>query len=108
MDSVTAFENLTMLPQEITRVVQKTFMKVDEEGTGAAAATGMVMETASLKPREPERLVIDRPFIFALRDRESGLILMSGYIAKPATGPAASLGAPKQFASEAPNPPRKE
>jgi serine protease inhibitor len=83
-------------------------MKVDEEGTEAAAATGMVMETASLKPREPERLVVDRPFLFALRDRDSGLVLMSGYIAKPATGPAASLGASKQFASETPTSPRKE
>ncbi|HWK86532.1 MAG TPA: serpin family protein [Xanthobacteraceae bacterium] len=108
MDSVTAFENLAMLPQEISRIVQKTFMKVDEEGTEAAAATGVIMETASLKPREPERLVVDRPFLFALRDRESGLILMSGYIARPATGPAASLGEPKKFASETPNSPRKE
>jgi serpin B len=108
MDSVTAFENLTMLPQEISRIAQKTFMKVDEEGTEAAAATGMVMETAALKPREPERLVVDRPFLFALRDRESGLILMSGYIAKPATGPTASLGGPEKFASETPNSPRKE
>lgn len=107
MDSVTAFENLTMLPQEISRIVQKTFMKVDEEGTEAAAATGVVMETTALKRHEPERLVVDRPFLFALRDRESGLILMSGYIAKPSTGPAASLGAPKQFASETPTSPHK-
>jgi len=99
MDSATAFENLAMLPQEISRVVQKTFMKVDEEGTEAAAATGVVMETASARPREPERLVVDRPFLFALRDRDSGLILMSGYIGKPATGPSAALGAPHKFAS---------
>ncbi len=103
MDSVTAFENLTMLPQEISRVVQKTFMKVDEEGTEAAAATGVVAVTAAIpKPEEPETLVVDRPFLFALRDRESGLILMSGYIAKPATGPAADLAGRNKFASETP------
>lgn len=109
MDSVTAFENLAMLPQEISRVVQKTFMKVDEEGTEAAAATAVVAVTSAMpRPEEPETLVVDRPFIFALRDRDSGLILMSGYIAKPATGPAASLGGGKQFASESPNSLRKE
>lgn len=99
-DSATAFEGLTAVPQEISRIVQKTYLKVDEEGTEAAAVTG-VMTVASARPRnETETLVLDRPFIFALRDRETGLVLMSGYIGKPATGPAADLGnAPNQFAS---------
>jgi hypothetical protein len=49
---------------------------------------------------EPEKLVFDRPFVFALRDRQSGLVLMSGYIGKPVTGPAAERSAPNQLASE--------
>ncbi len=100
-DSVTAFEGLSALPPEISRVVQKTYMKVDEEGTEAAAATSVIALTAAMPRRdEPETLVLDRPFIFALKDRQSGLILMSGYIERPATGPAADLGATHKFASE--------
>jgi hypothetical protein len=49
---------------------------------------------------EPEKLAINRPFVFALRDRQSGLVLISGYIGKPVTGPAADRGAPNQLASE--------
>lgn len=99
MDSATAFEGLSALPQEISRVVQKTYLRVDEEGTEAAAATGVVVATQSI-PREPEKLAFDRPFLFALRDRHTGLILMSGYIGKPVTGSAADRGAPNQLASE--------
>ncbi len=91
-DSATAFEGLTALPQEISRIVQKTYLRVDEEGTEAAAATGVVTVTAAMPRGEPEKLVLDRPFIFALRDRQTGLILMSGYIGKPVTGPAADGG----------------
>jgi serpin B len=91
-DSATAFEGLTALPQEISRVVQKAYLRVDEEGTEAAAATGVVTVTAAMPRGEPEKLVLDRPFIFALRDRQTGLILMSGYIGKPVTGPAADGG----------------
>lgn len=99
-DSVTAFEGLTAVPQEISRIVQKTYLKVDEEGTEAAAATAVVTVESVRRRDEPETLVLDRPFIFALRDRQTGLVLMSGYIGKPATGPAADLGtAPNQFAS---------
>jgi serpin B len=99
-DSATAFEGLSALPQEIARVIQKTFMKVDEEGTEAAAATGVVAITSSAGPRheEIETLVVDRPFLFALRDRRTGLILMSGYIGKPVSGAAADRGAPSKLA----------
>jgi serpin B len=99
-DSATAFEGLTAVPQEISRIVQKTYLRVDEEGTEAAAATGVITLEFVRRREEPETLVLDRPFLFALRDRETGLVLMSGYIGKPVTGPAADLGnAPNQFAS---------
>lgn len=90
--SPTAFEGLSALPQEISRIVQKTYLRVDEEGTEAAAATGVVAETSARPPEQIETLVVDRPFLFGLRDTQSGLMLMSGYIAKPTTGPSADLG----------------
>jgi serpin B len=88
------------MPQEISRVVQKIYLNVDEEGTEAAAATAVVTVTSAMPRGEPEKLVLDRPFVFALRDRQSGLVLMSGYIGKPVSGPAAGRGAPNQLASE--------
>lgn len=99
-DSITAFEGLVaMLPQKLVRVAQKTYLRVDEQGTEAAAATVGRVQGVYM-PAQPEILVLDRPFLFALRDRQTGLVLMSGYIGKPATGPAADLGtAPNQFAS---------
>jgi serpin B len=98
IDSPTAFEGLAPEPPTITRVVQKTYLKVDEEGTEAAAATAVPMAT-SAATRQPETLALDRPFIFALRDRQTGLVLISGYIGKPVTGPAADLGGTQKFAS---------
>ena len=57
------------------------------------------MATASAPTQPPETLSLDRPFIFALRDRQTGLVLISGYIGKPVTGPAADLGGAQKFAS---------
>jgi serine protease inhibitor len=63
----------------ITEAFQKTFLKVDEEGTEAAAATAVGMGPTSLPPS----LVFDRPFLFAIRERFSGTILFIGVIGDP-------------------------
>ncbi len=52
----------------ITSVVQQTFLRVDEEGTEAAAATG-VGTAGSAPPAEP--VTFDRPFLFLLTDTET-------------------------------------
>lgn len=64
----------------ITKVIQKTFVDVNEEGTEAAAATSVGMGTTSL----PSSIVVrlDRPFVFAIRERFSGTILFIGKIVK--------------------------
>jgi serpin B len=52
---------------QVAQVVQKTFLEVDEEGTEAAAATGIAMEASAMGP--PSRVVsFDRPFLFLLTD----------------------------------------
>jgi serine protease inhibitor len=60
----------------ITEVLQKAIVEVTEEGTVAAAATsvGIGVESA------PPSLVVDRPFVFAIRERLSGTILFIGKV----------------------------
>ena len=77
-----ALAGLAAGPQTIARVVQKTEIRVDEEGAEAAAATA-VTTSRSLTAGGTVRLVADRPFLFALRDRETGLIPVAGYVGEP-------------------------
>jgi serine protease inhibitor len=83
--SPTAFSGLAEAPLTISGIQQRTFLKVDEEGTEAAAVTGVMMATRMAEIGEVP-VIVDKPFLFALRDKESGLIIMSGYIGKPANG----------------------
>lgn len=63
----------------IGRVIHQTFVKVDEKGTEAAAATAVGVETTSVAPT----LTYDRPFLFAIRERYSGAVLFVGVIGDP-------------------------
>lgn len=68
----------------ISKVFHKAFVKVDEKGTEAAAATAIVMdEGAGAAPSQPERFTADHPFLFAIVDQASGLILFLGRVAAP-------------------------
>ena len=73
------FSQMSDEPLQISRVVQKTFVDVNEEGTEAAAVTavGIIATSVSL----PVTIRFDRPFVFAIRERFSGAILFIGKIA---------------------------
>lgn len=64
-------------------VVHKAFVEVDEAGTEAAAATAVIMQTTAI-PAEPTELTIDRPFLFLIRDIETGTVLFLGRVMNPA------------------------
>jgi serpin B len=66
----------------ISDVVHKAFVSVDEAGTEAAAATAVVMVMTAV-PGVPVQLTIDRPFIFLIRDIETGAILFVGRVLNP-------------------------
>ena len=72
---------------KISKVLHKAFVEVEEKGTEAAAATGIVMmPTASpISPIEPEKIVFraDHPFLFFIRHNSSGAILFFGRLADP-------------------------
>lgn len=70
----------------ISDVRQKTYMHVDEEGTEAAAATSVGAMPTAL--RQIEEFIVDRPFVFVLRDDRTGAILFVGQVVNPdARGP---------------------
>jgi len=68
----------------IGQIKHKAFVEVNEEGTEAAAATAVEMVTKSAPPRDLE-FRADHPFMFLIRDNETGTILFIGRIANPAT-----------------------
>ncbi|MGA1871381.1 MAG: serpin family protein [bacterium] len=65
----------------ISDVLHKAFIKVDEEGTEAAAATAVVIGVTSIP--EYVELTIDRPFIFLIRDIQTKAILFVGRVVNP-------------------------
>jgi serpin B len=67
----------------LSQVVQQTFVSVDEQGTEAAAATGVVMRTTSLAMGPIVEVKLDRPFLFFVRDAKRGRILFVGRVADP-------------------------
>lgn len=70
----------------ISAVIHQANIDVDEKGTEAAAATAVAM-AASGMPAEPVKLTVDHPFVFALRDLDTGAVLFLGRITEPAERP---------------------
>ena len=66
----------------IADVVHKAFVSVDEAGTEATAATAVVMEMTAV-PGTPVEVTIDHPFVFLIRDIETGAILFVGRVVNP-------------------------
>jgi serpin B len=65
-------------------VVHKAYIDVNEEGTEAAAATGVVMLSTSIaEPQEFKVFRADHPFIFSIEDNTNGNILFLGRMEKP-------------------------
>jgi serpin B len=76
------FSGMTGSPEFfISAVVHKAFISVDEEGTEAAAATGVGMAMSG--PEGHVELTVDRPFVFLIRDYETGAILFVGRVINP-------------------------
>jgi serine protease inhibitor len=66
----------------VSRAWQKSFVEVNEEGTEAAAATGIQMSVTSAPP-PPIEFVVDRPFLVLLRDERGGVPLFMGQVVDP-------------------------
>ena len=68
----------------ISDICHRAVVEVDEEGSRAAAVTELMVGLASLPIDEPkEEFIADRPFVYVIRDRESGVILFMGRFSTP-------------------------
>jgi serpin B len=70
---------------QINDVEHKTYMKVDEEGSEAAAATSVgIVASAVMREPPPFTMVVDHPFFCAITEEQSGALLFAGVVTNPA------------------------
>lgn len=67
----------------ISEVVHKAFVDVNEKGTEAAAATAVIMAPTAVQILPRATFHVNRPFVFVLRDNQSGSILFLGRVMNP-------------------------
>jgi serpin B len=70
----------------ISDIFHKAFLKLDESGTEAAAASAVVMMAVNgvmISPPQPIEVRVDHPFLFAIQDRTSGACLFLGRVTDP-------------------------
>jgi serpin B len=81
------FSGISSRPLYISAVRQRTFVEVNEEGTEAAAVTGMAVAASGpeFNPPPPFQMIVDRPFLFLIADEQTGTILFMGLIFEPMT-----------------------
>jgi serpin B len=71
---------------DVSAIRHKATLDVSEEGTEAAAVTA-ILTTRALAIGSPFKMQVDHPFYIVLRERQTGAILMVGYIAHPVSAP---------------------
>jgi serpin B len=72
-------------PVEVSDIYHQAFVAVDEEGTEAAASTAVVFKAVG-KAVGGKSLIVDKPFLFAIRDTATGTILFLGRVTDPTAG----------------------
>lgn len=79
------FGKISDEPLYIDEVIHKTFISIDESGAEAAAVTAVSMRAGAFMPREEKRatMILDRPFIYAIKDRKTGSIFFVGTVCNP-------------------------
>ncbi len=83
--SVADFTGIADLDLFISYVIHKTFIDVNENGTEAAAVTAVGVFVTSIPGNEPQKIyfTVDRPFIFAISEKNTGSILFIGEMNAP-------------------------
>lgn len=79
------FSKISDIDLFISQVIHKTYIDVNETGTEAAAVTAIVFEITSAGPSEPQKIyfTVDKPFIFAITEKDTDAILFIGEVKNP-------------------------
>ena len=85
-DGPNSLQGFGTKPPQIAAITQKAVLRLDEEGAEAAAATA-VTATRSVSGTQTH-MVVDKPYLFALRDKNNGFVVVAGYVARPEAGKA--------------------
>ncbi len=67
----------------ISRVLHKTFIETNEEGSEAAAVTAVEVGVTSIGPDQPLYFTVDRPFVYFIQEKSTGTILFIGTVMNP-------------------------
>jgi serine protease inhibitor len=80
-----SFSGMSAVPLYIDSVKHKTFVDVNEEGTEAAAVTGIGMTmTAAQRPQRPFTMIVNRPYLILIQDEQTQAPLFLGIVNDPA------------------------
>jgi serpin B len=74
----------TQTSLKISAVQHAAYLRVDEQGTVAAAATGIAVEPTAIQVEPAPQLTLDHPFLAFLRDSATGAILFVAQVTDPA------------------------
>lgn len=68
----------------VSEIIQRTFIKMDEKGTEAAAVTGMMIKNTSIKQKDIKqvKVYLNKPFYYLITDKDNNIIFI-GYVANP-------------------------
>jgi serine protease inhibitor len=78
------FSAMSATPLFVEAVKHKSFVEMNEEGTEAAAVTGVIMHATAVRPEgQPFQMVVDRPFLFVIEDAPTHSILFLGLVLDP-------------------------
>ncbi|GFE68719.1 proteinase inhibitor I4, serpin [Chroococcus sp. FPU101] len=78
------FSKMTNASVEVSEVKHKTFVEVNEKGTEAAAVTSIgIRATSALPSQAPFTMIVNRPFLCVIQDRQTETILFMGTIVNP-------------------------
>ncbi len=82
LDPSQASSGLTAARAPLGEVDQTVKLKVDEEGAEVAAVTEGFVARAGIAFKDVSEVIVDKPFAFALRDRQTGLIIAEGFVSR--------------------------
>ena len=80
------FSNMSEEPFYVDDILHKTFIRVDKDGTEAAAVTAVMMKASAFfmqREKIMKKVYLDRPFVYAIVDTATGIPLFLGVVEKP-------------------------